>query len=531
MDVVLARYRIPGTLVDVERRAADLALEQTVEIPEALVQQVGLKAHQVGQIRQILPLETSEQLFEVEIAFPADFASGGLGQLSNLLFGNISLKPELRLTAVELPPCVLSQYQGPRFGVPGLRQLLGIQGRPLLATALKPRGVPVALLANWAREFALGGGDLIKDDHNLVEPHFEAFLQRVNTCQAAIHEAEQTLGRAVPYLPNLAGPADQMPRRIEACLKLGVTGFLVAPFLVGLDTLTSWTATYPAFWLAHPTFAGGHLHSPQHGMEASWLLGTLFRLAGCDGTIFPNSGGRFSFTPQTCQEISAAARNPLGHFPAIWPSPAGGMSYDRLPMMAEQYGADALFLIGGALLNDPAGLQAATRRYRDSLGQLFPDAQEVPPEGFSSACEWRPRSRGTNRESNGLATDHLRFLEGFQWKGRSRTAYKETADLPFKGVERTELIGQFGEQADFDLRYFEIGPSGHSSLEKHVHTHVIIGARGQGHLRIEGETRTIRPFDIAYVPPLQVHQLLNENAEPFGFFCIVDRQRDKPQPP
>ena len=36
---------------------------------------------------------------------------------------------------------------------------------------------------------------------------------------------------------------------------------------------------------------------------------------------------------------------------------------------------------------------------------------------------------------------------------------------------------------------------------------------------------------VAYVPPLQVHQLSNESSEPFGFFCIVDHQRDKPQRP
>jgi mannose-6-phosphate isomerase-like protein (cupin superfamily) len=53
--------------------------------------------------------------------------------------------------------------------------------------------------------------------------------------------------------------------------------------------------------------------------------------------------------------------------------------------------------------------------------------------------------------------------------------------------------------------------------------------RGSGVLiRGEREIR-INVNDIAYVQPSQPHQLRNPGAENFGFFCIVDRQRDRPQ--
>jgi ribulose-bisphosphate carboxylase large chain len=60
---------------------------------------------------------------------------------------------------------------------------------------------------------------------------------------------------------------------------------------------------------------------------------------------------------------------------------------------------------------------------------------------------------------------------------------------------------------------------------------VVIGVRGEGRLLSGDQTWTIRPFDLAYVPPQRVHQLQNPGAEPFGFFCIVDHLRDRPQPP
>jgi len=33
------------------------------------------------------------------------------------------------------------------------------------------------------------------------------------------------------------------------------------------------------------------------------------------------------------------------------------------------------------------------------------------------------------------------------------------------------------------------------------------------------------------VPPDAVHQLRNEGDAPFGFLCIVDRDRDRPRAP
>jgi quercetin dioxygenase-like cupin family protein len=114
-------------------------------------------------------------------------------------------------------------------------------------------------------------------------------------------------------------------------------------------------------------------------------------------------------------------------------------------------------------------------------------------------------------------------------------AYKSAAageQLPFQGVARHELFGGPGAPGGFDMRYFEIAPHGYSSRERHAHPHALIAARGEGRLVIDGEEMVLRPFDVAHVPSHGVHQLRNEDpAEPFGFFCIVDRARDRPAPP
>ena len=534
MDFIAATYRLTCPGAEVERLSHDIALEQTVEVPDALIDCPALREAVVGRVISIssVPAMSSHERpveqFDVRIDYPADLASSGLTALLNLIYGNISLKQCIRLRDVHLPASILAGYRGPNLGVEGLRQALGVFGRPLLATALKPRGSTPQQLALRANEFAAGGGDLVKDDHNLTDATFDDFCHRVELCQQAVLDGCQQTGRTCLYFPNLAAPVGELERRAEFLVKLGVRGVLVAPMIVGLDQVRHLADKYPLAFMAHPTFAGAFFHDETHGIEPGLLLGTLFRLAGCDATIYPNLGGRFSFTADDCRQIDRRVLAPLGQLRPAWPAPAGGMSFDNLPQMATDCGEDSIFLIGGALLGDSADLRSSTARFLEQIVALFPNATSSPGcnnNDLVSACEL-PAPRGVQR-----LLEHLRFTNGFHWDGREPVAYKTNDELPFRNVTRTELIGTAGEQSTFDLRYFEIGPGGHSSLEKHVHTHVVIGARGTGKLVSGGKQIEVKPFDVAYVPPLQVHQLSNESSEPFGFFCIVDHQRDKPQRP
>ena len=126
------------------------------------------------------------------------------------------------------------------------------------------------------------------------------------------------------------------------------------------------------------------------------------------------------------------------------------------------------------------------------------------------------------------STRRLTFNEDFEWKSRPSSPYKDASDDSFRGVRRVELVGKYGERTNTDLRYFEIEPGGYSSREHHQHTHVVIGARGQGVLVIGNQRMILNKDDVAWIEPQEVHQLHNETDEPFGFYCIVDHERDRP---
>lgn len=522
---IRATYRLSCEAGETEALARAIAYEQTVEVPPGLIAGTPAEAN-VGRIESVESDPEAPGAWRVSIAYPAALASGQLGQLFNLLYGNISMYRGVRLVGLDLPGAVLNGFAGPRFGADGVRRLTGVFGRPLLATAVKPRGASTAELAGVVEAFARGGGDIVKDDQNLVQAGFDDFRAHVDACAAAVERANAESGRHCLYLPHLAGPDEELERRAEFVRRRGLHGVLMCPLVVGLDRARALASAYQLLFMAHPALSGAYTGNEREGIAHGLLLGTLFRLAGADISVFPEPGGRFQVTPEVCSGIAAALAAPLGGLAAGLPSPGGGMQVARIPELAARYGPEAVWLVGGSLLGDPRGVTEATRGLISALDARFDTRLETPGSGPVSACEVPGAAL-----RQGPSAPVLRADEDFHWPGREDQRYKASRTLPFRGVRRVELVGRQGEPCHFELRYFELEPGGFTSLEKHVHTHVLIGARGRGVVVMGGERTTLDPDDVAYVAPLQVHQLRNEEDGPFGFYCIVDRDRDRPMAP
>jgi quercetin dioxygenase-like cupin family protein len=118
---------------------------------------------------------------------------------------------------------------------------------------------------------------------------------------------------------------------------------------------------------------------------------------------------------------------------------------------------------------------------------------------------------------------------GFRWEGVELLAYKEDGSAPFKAIARQVL---FHDPAlGCELRYFEMQPGGHSTLERHEHVHAVMIFRGRGTCLVGGAVREVAAPDLIYIPPMTWHQFRAGRVEPFGFLCMVNAVRDKPQLP
>ncbi|MBA3318310.1 MAG: cupin domain-containing protein [Gemmatimonadales bacterium] len=124
---------------------------------------------------------------------------------------------------------------------------------------------------------------------------------------------------------------------------------------------------------------------------------------------------------------------------------------------------------------------------------------------------------------------HIRRTEDFRWKDIPVSAYKP-GGTHFAGITR-QLLFDGGEGLRCQLRYFEVAPGGYSSLERHRHEHAIMVIRGQGRALVGERILELATHDLVRVPPLTWHQFRPGGEQPFGFLCMVDCGRDRPERP
>ncbi|MFI4925658.1 MAG: RuBisCO large subunit C-terminal-like domain-containing protein [Vicinamibacteria bacterium] len=351
---LIATYAVRADPASVDARAQTLALEQSVELPLAAVHDAAVREEVVARVDGIAP---RGDRFEVRLALATATFGRDAGQLLNMLFGNSSLHDDVELVDVDLPGDLAATFGGPRFGIEGWRAATGAVGRPLTCSALKPLGLGPDALATLAGALARGGIDVIKDDHGLADQASAPFRERVAAVQRAIAAANRATGGRTIYAPSVTGDLDAMHAQAGFAREAGAGAILVAPMVGGMSSLAALARDAGVPILAHPSLAGVARIAPP------LLLGKLFRLFGADATIFPNAGGRFGYSRETCAAIVRAARDPSPGLRPALPVPAGGMSVERVPAMRATFGDDAMLLIGGDLLAAGSALESRCRAF------------------------------------------------------------------------------------------------------------------------------------------------------------------------
>ncbi len=348
-DRITAVYEFTGDVADAEARANALRVEQTIEFPADLVPDDDIQREIIGRVESLDVV--GPDTARAEVSYAVETTGFELPQLLNVLFGNSSLLPGVKLVDVALPSSLTERLGGPRFGIAGLREMLDAPSRPLLATALKPMGSPPERFAEMAYQLALGGVDMIKDDHSLANQPFAEYTARVRACSEAVRRANDETGLNAMYMPSINAPQRLIEERMRIALDAGAGGLLVLPGITGFDHMRDLASRSDVGVpiMGHPALLGGFVSSPTGGIAHGVLYGTWMRYAGADLSVFPNYGGRFSFSPEACTEIADACREPIDGVAPIFPSPGGGMTRDRIDEIVEFYGNDVALLIGGDL--------------------------------------------------------------------------------------------------------------------------------------------------------------------------------------
>lgn len=367
MSDIILRYLVKSEFADIQSRAESLLLEQAVELPRTALFDPWVLENIVGKILNIE--EKKPGHYEVKISHPLRTTALDPAQLLNVAFGNSSLQPDVELIGIEVPSELVKKFGGPQFGISGLREKLDIPHRAITCTALKPMGLSPEKIGELAYTFSVGGLDIIKDDHGLADHDFCPFEKRVEEAQKGIARAAKE-GHKTIYVPNLIGTPETVFRQLKFAKDHGVGAVMISPILVGPATLLELAQKSGLPILAHPSFGGASRIAPEV------LLATIFKWFGADAIIYPHSGGRFSYSRETCLNIAAFSRSQEHGLKGAFPVPAGGIKTSRVREVLEFYGTDTILLVGGSLLEAGDKLLEKTQEFVQEVHTVSKDLEK-----------------------------------------------------------------------------------------------------------------------------------------------------------
>lgn len=357
------RFKVTYQIFEEFKRAKEITeaicVEQTIEFPVELTGE-SIKKNVVGRIEE---LSDQDNFVISTVSYPVEVVGKEPTQFFNVIMGNCSLFPNVKIVDLKLSPSIEIIFPGTCYGISGLRKMLAVYDRPLLATAIKPLSLSSDELAEMAYRLALGGIDIIKDDHGLADQSFSTFEERAVKVTKAVQKANLETGFHTIYAPNITANEQVMLKRAKFVEEIGSGALLVSVALSGFAGAATLRKETNLPILSHPAFLGGYLSVMDFGI----LFGSVQRMIGADIVIFPNYGGRFTFSKDDCRKIDQGLKKSFGSFKTAFPSPAGGMSIDAIDDMISFYGKDVVLLIGGALHKMGIDLTESVKTFRKKI--------------------------------------------------------------------------------------------------------------------------------------------------------------------
>lgn len=377
MSEITATYIVHDAKHNPEKKAEGIALGLTVgswtDLPE--LDQKQLKKHK-GRVVSVEGSgldANSDTVATIKIAYPAINFSPDLPAILTTVFGKLSLDGKIKLVDLEFGDQLKKTFPGPRFGIEGIRNKLGVYDRPLLMSIFKGViGRDLPFLLKQLKEQSLGGVDLIKDDEILFDNELAPFEKRIMSGKQVLEEVYQTTGHRTLYAANLTGRTTQLKDKARKAAELGADALLFNVFAYGLDVLQELREDdeigIPI--MAHPAVSGAFTAADEYGFSHSLLLGKLLRYAGADFSLFPSPYGSVALEKQQALSI-AEALTAEDQFKRTFPVPSAGIHPGMVPLLIEDFGLDSIINAGGGVHGHPGGAQGGGKAFRQAIDTVL----------------------------------------------------------------------------------------------------------------------------------------------------------------
>jgi ribulose-bisphosphate carboxylase large chain len=309
---------------------------------------------------------------ECSIAYPVElFEAGNMANILSSVAGNVfglDALRRLRLNDVRFPADLAKSFKGPKYGIQGVRELLGVRHRPFVGTIIKPKlGLRTRDHAEVAYEAWVGGCDIVKDDENLGSQVFNPFEDRVAETLEMRDRAEEETGERKVYMANVSAETEEMLRRAKYVQDNGGRYMMVDIITCGFSALQT-LRDHDLGLVIHAHRAGhaAFTRLPRHGISMK-VIAKVARIQGVDQLHVGTAVGKMSETKGEVLENVEALIQPLHEFKPVLPVASGGLHPGHVPELIGMFDEDFVIQAGGGIHGHPMGTRVGATAMRQAV--------------------------------------------------------------------------------------------------------------------------------------------------------------------
>jgi len=328
------------------------------------------RAERLRQAGKVLMFQNGGQAV---IAFPLDICSPNEGLTQLLLVISTGAEyiytQQLWIGEIELPKSFLERFQGPRFGIQGIRERFKIPSRPLIGVTVKPRhGVALKKIVDQCRESLLGGADYLVDDMLMVDPDGDlAFTKRVPLLAKTAMKASSKTGESKWYVVNISASPKRAKEYARIAQAEGVGALKVNAFTMGFPTVEEITND-PDIDLPVITTNMGVCLLTRPKLPASTgmseaLVSKLSRIAGADG-VHLGSVAAGCFAQESWHPAIIALQSDLQNIRPSFVVVEGDITLANAWENISVFGPDVMLETSSGILGYPGGARKGADAFR-----------------------------------------------------------------------------------------------------------------------------------------------------------------------
>ena len=268
----------------------------------------------------------------------------------------------IRWLDIQFPKKFLEAFQGPQFGVQGLRELLDIYERPFFFGVIKPNiGLRPKDYAQLAYEAWLGGLDVAMDDELVADAFWSRLDERSRLLGDLRRKAEAVTGKKKMFQANITAEVDHLKELHDQAVANGANAVMLNSMTTGLSAVRVLRKQAVVPLVSHFDLYGAMTQIPFHGIREKVFI-KLQRMAGFDAILFSGFDARMKSSREDVLENTNACLEPLGNLKPSLPIPAGSQWAGSLPELYKELNTvDFAIVPGRGVFEHPLGPEGGAR--------------------------------------------------------------------------------------------------------------------------------------------------------------------------